>query len=87
MGLIQPCELRWALKSTRNQLLPGENVFPAVVFPQTLRIQSNTIRIKGQYIMLQCEHARQIQFLYCQSPAKLPSIITALAGLNQCLRK
>jgi len=35
MGLIQPCELRWALKSTRNQLLPGENVLPAVVFPQT----------------------------------------------------
>jgi hypothetical protein len=37
MGLIQPCELRWALKSTRNQLLPGGNVLPAVVFPQTLR--------------------------------------------------
>ena len=35
MGLIQPCELRWALNSTRNQLLPGENVLPAVVFPQT----------------------------------------------------
>jgi hypothetical protein len=29
-GLIQPSELRWMLKSTRNQLLPGGNVLPAV---------------------------------------------------------
>jgi len=44
MGLIQPFELRWALKSTRNQLLPGENVFPAVVFPQTPRALVQDVR-------------------------------------------
>jgi len=36
-GLIQPSELRWGLKSIRNQLLAEENAFGDRVFLQTLR--------------------------------------------------